>query len=183
VCAIGGGPGFEHVALCSFAAFMASVQGVVGQQVQPRSIHTTLFDLYADHWREKMNLLNAAQQQHVSQHSQTQVDTLALDLRTTFGQETQLDRFDLFLMCYVLHENAAFIIDPNNQNDDINDGCIKDIMVQAKSGAVILCCDASNRLWPIMTTAAHKYGWDVETNPHKSMLRHGPKSCWFAVKK
>ena len=186
VCAIGGGPGFEHVALCSTAAYLASLQGI--QNTIPPPIQTTLLDLYADHWREKMHRLNAAAQQCIPQHSETRVETCTLDLRNNYdNQDDQDDHntrrdigcFDLFLMCYVLHENAAFLIEGN----DLCEGCITDILLHAKSGAVVLCCDASNRLWPVMTRAAESRGWDVETKPEKRVSKGGPKSCWVAVKR
>lgn len=116
------------------------------------------------------------------------METCTLDLRNNYdNQDDQDDHntrrdigcFDLFLMCYVLHENAAFLIEGN----DLCEGCITDILLHAKSGAVVLCCDASNRLWPVMTRAAESRGWDVEMNPEKRVSKGGPKSCWVAVKR
>jgi hypothetical protein len=180
VCAIGGGPGFEHVALCSVASYLARVQGV--ENISPPPIHTTLYDLYADHWRPKMKVLNDAQQLYVPQHAHTRVQTMPLDLRQSFHREANISTFDIFLMCYVLHENASYLIH-KSQPEDLQEGCITEILQQAKSGAVILCCDASNRLWPTLTHAAHQCGWRVELRPEKNVPSGGPKSCWCAIKK
>ena len=188
VCAIGGGPGFEHVALCSVAAFMASIQGVTGASLTPPPIHTSLYDLYADHWRTSMNVLNDGlkQMNNVVLHPNTKVDTKAMDLRCN-GKEQDLGNemidFDLFLMCYVLHENAAHILNTNEQDEKktIN-GFVKDILTEAKRGAILLCCDASNRLWPMLTDLAIDCGWKVEVKPEKRVNSGAPKSCWFGVR-
>ena len=98
-----------------------------------------------------------------------------------------LTEFDVFLACYVLHENASHMLvgggDEEQEKEQEVGGCVLDMLVRAKSGAVMLCCDASNRQWPAMSRTAEKCGWQVDESPEKRVESGGPKSCWFAVKK
>jgi len=184
VCAVGGGPGFEHVALCAVAAFMASLQVA---EVVPAPIHTTLYDLYSSHWQIPMDILNEAQRKHVPQNEGSLVDTKFLDLRVGLAEQDDKGReeireFDIFLMCYVLCENSAHILTKEHETEEIT-GFVRDVMHSAKSGAVMISCDASNRLWPVMTKVALACGWDVEVEPEKRVKSGSPKSCWLGVKR
>ena len=60
-------------------------------------------------------------------------------------------------------------------------GCLAELLRQAKVGAIILCTDAGNSLWPALLATAKNLGWHVQNGP-KRPLKAGPKSCCFMEK-
>jgi len=94
---------------------------------------------------------------------------------------------DLFVFQFVLHENASHLrVVSNEKEEDRVGGCMVGILQDAKAGAIIICTDASNHLWPALLATGCDYGWTVASGPKVRVSLGssftGPKWCCFLEK-
>ncbi len=229
VCSIGGASGFDHFAFTALAQFLALLQP---RQLKKGTwtevgVETTVFDLYADHWRPIVESVAGCGEKDNKSSTCSHVVVKQCDIRETLTAPcnkilaASASEADIIVFQFVLHENAKFLrvgegiaegekevekvkeIEGGEQGEEaekvVKDdeeikkyqnesggaaaahgqrigGSIVGILKCAKLGAVMLCTDAGNRLWPALVATGREHGW-VST-PFKR-IRNGPKSFCF----
>ena len=204
VVSLGGGPGFDHVALCIVSKFLHDIQP--DQKVlRPRVINTKVFDLYDKEWEPIMFALGESYHDSLSNHApgnNTELDYASDNVQfpNTNGKNMTMSHCDLRLgidaqshtnalahaietaaiICvqFVLHENASYILDPDG---DTIMGLMGDLFNKASLGTVVICTDASNTLFPALKCTAAKLGWsyfgdEEQRESNKALTSMGPKS-------
>eukprot|EP00956_Cyclotella_meneghiniana_P020488 scaffold36302_cov34-Cyclotella_meneghiniana.AAC.2 len=174
---LGGGPGFDHVSFCIAAQFLYDIQPH-RNELLPKRIKTEVYDLYNHDWKPVMQSLGECfdDEKHLTMHH---VD-LRLDLANEAHEQlrSSLPSVDIICVQYVLHENASYLI--NDQNQII--GVMKDVFVTAPVGTVMIITDSSNKLFRCLKDAAKENGWRYlcaeEQLMHEGKRRAylGPKS-------
>ena len=194
VCSIGGGPAFDHISICCVVRFLQDLQSPSSMaSSQTVDIHTRVFDLWDHHWgpiaEDLMHCWNNDDDTTTPTNSMTMHHAdLRLSLESPSNHEL-LDAIpiaDVIVFQFVLHENASFLVvndDDDNADDDdvkkfLRDDCaVSDVFRRAKLGAIMVCTDSVNFLWPALKATATRHGWAYLGNAektHKIVL--GPKS-------
>lgn len=172
VASLGGGPGFDHVALEAAAALVAALGGV-----DPARVHTTIFDLYAPAWGPFVDAVFNGCELTTNRNSNSAVTLHACDLRENAASPANaafrghVATSDLFLFSFVLHENAASVA-----RDGAVRGLVRDILDGAKVGACVLCMDAGRALWPALVATALEAGWTATARDATDAAPGGPRS-------
>eukprot|EP00946_MAST-07B_sp_MAST-7B-sp1_P003481 g3481.t1 len=205
VCSVGGAAGFDHFALVALSAFLTRVQPIQQDEYtwKPAAVKTTVFDLYAQHWRPVLKLMTSQKDATTSGSS---VEIEPCDIRQDLAapcnkmMAASVSEADLILFQFVLHENAAYLrVDKGNSSSMLADvgedekftyeisgaaaasgqrigGSVIGILQSAKLGTIMLCTDAGKRLWPALAATGRDHGWSTT---HFKRVRNGPKSFSF----
>jgi hypothetical protein len=199
IASIGGGPGFDHVAMVFIQSFLTHVNAQVNAQVNggivrepaedthpesslaltPKIINTTIYDLFSDDWLPLVaTITNSLDLPHTNPENTATSRMCDLRSDTTAGvnNSVAVTNVDLFLFSFVLHENHSFL-----KNDDdvlVTTGLLHEVLKTAKLGAIIICMDAGNIMWPSLSAAGSKLGWTYKIGGgHESWrVKMGPKS-------
>ena len=178
MCSMGGGPGYDHVAICLVTWYLYKIQP---QQSIPPRIRTRVFDLFDQEWLPILTELQECLHREAAHHKDDWWNSSFMtmhhnDLREEELEEelkTAIQQADIITFQFVLHENASFIV----QGDEIG-GAVAYILQEAKVSAVMVCTDSGNRLWSALMATATRHGWacksTTDADLNKCML--GAKS-------
>jgi len=206
VISLGGGPGYDHVALCLAAKFLHDVQPQ-RHMMRSRRITTQIFDLFDRDWGPIMvslgecchqGLLNGSRSSSEEDGSHaTTTDCrnmsmhhadirMGLDDAGNSDLSRALDSVDIICVQFVLHENASYIFleDSSSTGDRLQQriqGAMKDVLERAPLGTIMICTDSSNAMFPPLKNTARAYGWAYLGDEEKrakgdKMAFLGPKS-------
>ena len=173
VLSIGGGPGFDDVALRLLAGFLQT--GGCGTKdadldITVPSIRTLVLDLFERDWAPAVAAVveATATAQRAGLVGRGEGSRLAhcditLRLDSQCGANAVLGAecatADMFIFSFVLHENAVGLLrDVAVQTGEIG-GVLPGLLSTAKLGAVMLCLDAGHRLWPMVAMTGRSFGW------------------------
>lgn len=205
VLSVGGGPGPSHVAAVLLARFLRTVQphydefneqkDEVLSCIRTTRVDSVVYDLFADDWRPIIESIAG-----YFCGSKNCIRAAHCDLREPLESSVNNDlceatlSADIIVFSFVLHENAMYIrVEACGQNggNDVADaaavstkqdrvgGCFVGMLQTAKSGAIIICQDASHHLFPALLATAMEHGWRA-TMGHK--IQFGPRCCCFMQK-
>jgi len=160
---LGGGPGFDHVSFCIAAKFLHDIQPQ-RNTLLPNRIKTQVYDLYNNDWEPVMESLGQCfddEDHYLTMHH--------VDLRLDLAHEahaqlrSSLPSVDIICAQFVLHENASFIakeveIEGGVRRKQIV-GVMRDILVMAPVGTIMIITDSANTLFPCLKFAANENGW------------------------
>jgi hypothetical protein len=205
VISLGGGPGYDHVALCLAAKFLCDIQPL-RNMLETRVIRTRVYDLFDDDWAPVMAALAECCHQglladtHGSEdgscrsndncNNGSNMTMHHADLRLGLDETPHTDLKhaveSAHIICaqFVLHENSSFILEDkeiNGKQQQRIGGTMKDIFAQASLGTIMICTDSANTLFPPLKETAKEYGWiyfgDEEQREKREKLTYlGPKS-------
>ena len=204
VISLGGGPGYDHVAMCLVAKFLHDIQPQ-RSMMRKRSIRTQVFDLFDKDWEPIMMRLNDCMRQSLEDgnnnheiegntHRNSGVTMHHADLRLGIDDTSNadlaqaLESVNIICIQFCLHENASFLVEDCANRDDNEDpkqqrlgGVMKDIFHHAPKGTTMIVTDSSNTLFPPLKYTANDYGWvylgDEEMRKDGRKLAFlGPKS-------
>eukprot|EP00956_Cyclotella_meneghiniana_P022765 scaffold43428_cov22-Cyclotella_meneghiniana.AAC.1 len=172
---LGGGPGFDHVSFCIAAQFLYDIQPH-RNVLLPKRVKTEVYDLYNHDWKPVMESLDECfeDEKNLTMHH---VD-LRLDLANEKHEQlrTSLPSVDIICVQYVLHENASFIV--NDQNQII--GVMRDLFIMAPVGTVMIITDSSNKLFRCLKDAANENGWTYLCS--EELLDEGKRRAYLGPK-
>ena len=174
ICSIGGGPGFDHVAI-SLAAHLLHLVQPIPQNHRTRSIVTQVFDLYSADWEPIVTALGEACRNEIGNDSCSRMTNHFADLRLS-SDGALLDAVtiaDIVVFQFVLHENAAHFAVRNGR---FVESVLNDVLETAKVGSFIMGIDSSHALWPILKNTALEYGWSCTNDQDLNPIQFGPKS-------
>lgn len=170
VVSIGGGPGYDHVAISLAAKFLYDVQPHQ-RQLQMRCINTQIFDLFHEEWGPSMSSLGECLNDTLFEESNCHMTMNHCDLRKGMDDALHADHFrdavesaDIICAQFVLHENASFILEEVDEDGEIVQkicGAVRDILARAKVASFMICSDSANTLFPALKSTAREYGWSV----------------------
>mmetsp|Transcript_681 Transcript_681/g.936 ORF Transcript_681/g.936 Transcript_681/m.936 type:complete len:434 (-) Transcript_681:79-1380(-) len=197
VCSIGGGPGYDHMAVVLVVWYLYEMQRLRNhvslRTIRPKHVKTDIFDLFHDEWRPIVSDLDKCFKQNIG-HCLDDRDKswwLNNEVKIHFGDvrnklETtemtanddghvllSLRSVDLIVFQFVLHENSYFLLDKTGNICGLVDSALK----YAKKGALMLCTDSTNTLWPALEKTAALYGWRYNSSgSEEHKIAFGPKS-------
>jgi len=178
ICSIGGGPGFDHVAISLAAHFLHLVQPIrENNNHRTRSIVTQVFDLYSADWEPIVTALGEACRNEIGNNNDScsAMTNHFADLRLP-SDGALLDAVaivDIVVFQFVLHENAAHFAVRNGR---FVESVLNDVLETAKVGSFIMGIDSSHALWPILKNTALEYGWSCTNDQDLNPILFGPKS-------
>lgn len=197
VCSIGGGPGYDHMAVVLVIWYLYKMQPLGNlsnpQTIRPKQVRTEIFDLYDEDWKPIMsdleNCFKREAEELTNGHDKSwwldnKVNMHCGDIRnklepTEIAEADKghllltLRSADFIIFQFVLHENSSFL---QNKSGNVG-GLVDSALKYAKIGAIMLCTDSTNTLWPSLEATAASYGWrysSSELDVHK--IAFGPKS-------
>jgi len=184
VVSLGGGPGYDHVALCIAAKFLHRIQPQCSK-FQTRHIRTQVFDLFDEDWKYVMATLGeCAHQSFVTGDSGGSSDFSEAEGSNSFRRDISMHHCDIRkglddvvhsdlakavetvnIICvqFVLHENSSFILDEGSgcpEEGATLSGAMQDILERSPLGCTMIVCDSSNTLFPALKNTAKRYGWE-----------------------
>jgi len=174
VCALGGGPGYDHVAIWIALLFLYNTNAIDAGQI---SLKTEVYDLFGE-WESIVGLMDQSLSNAMdtisddSDCSEINVDVYkgngaslklcdireGLDSPVNEHLRDSLTRVDIICFSFVMHENAS-ILRSNDKDDPLIQGVTRDLMALAKVGTLMLVTDSNNLLWPTLKATAKVYGW------------------------
>jgi hypothetical protein len=84
---------------------------------------------------------------------------------------------DVFICQFVLHENASFLV---NEETGLLVGFVASVLEGARRGAMLVCTDSGNTLWPALKKTATLHGWKYWSDSENAELGRkivfGPKA-------
>ena len=188
IISIGGGPGYDHVAMCLASKFLHDIQPQ-RKVMKQRQITTRVFDLFDKDWEPVMVCLGECLHQSLSQDeierrkddgncdavnngSNMTMHHADIRLRLEDACNNDLGRalevVDIICVQFCLHENASFIVkDAENSEQDEQQqhnqrricGVMGDIFEKAPIGTIMIVTDSANTLFPPLKTTAQSCGW------------------------
>ena len=132
IISLGGGPGYDHVALCLLAKFLHDIQPTTTNtttRLKQTCIQTKVFDLYDNDWRPIMTSLNECLHESMIQEDDNDNGNdgeslnhnpmtmhhadlrLGIDDPSNVELEKALQTVDIICVQFCLHENASFIVE------------------------------------------------------------------------
>ena len=182
---LGGGPGYDHVALCIGANFLHRAQPN-SREFEVRHVQTQVFDLFDKDWKPVMSTLEECENQTFlaetakdstdrsnKRRSGSKMSMHHCDIRKGLDDVCHADlanaieSADVICVSFVLHENASFILDEGHDfhgEDDFSSeailaGAMRDVFEQSPLGTIMVVMDSSNTLFPALKNTAKKHGW------------------------
>lgn len=185
VVSLGGGPGYDHVALCIAAKFFHRAQPN-SREFEVRHVRTQVFDLFDNDWEPVMSTLEKCANQAFL--AETAKDSTGCRNERSSGSNMSMhhcdirkgldgvchadlvnaiENVDVICISFVLHENASFILDKGHASHWADDhsseailvGAMRDIFERSPLGSIMVVMDSSNTLFPALKNTAKKYGW------------------------
>lgn len=146
IASIGGGPGFDGVAL------LATLEALLGRAA---CVECTVFDL-SEQWSESVEKV-AAQTADTWGHALHReavtlvapMDLCSEDSQSTAAFVLAVAEADLVTFSYVLHENEAEL-----RSGERLGGALPSILRATRYGTVLVFLDATHRLWPTLAATA-----------------------------
>lgn len=158
VASLGGGPGFDAIALL---ASLAAVKEA--SQQEPSATNATsqncelgcrckIFDL-APAWSSALSAVSEAAVEIFPWQKELIQLIAPVDLRDSTNPELLEDvgKADMIIAAYVLHENEAFLLEGG-----ILGGILPEVFKAAPIGIPMIFLDATHRLWPALVATARK---------------------------
>ena len=178
---LGGGPAFDHIAISLVQRFLSDVLRPNRGRMVARPIRTQVFDLFAEEWRPIVEAVRTCLKDGLGG-----VTVHHADLRKGFDHsgnddlKLAIETADLIVAMFVLHENWSTILEDGPRGQRIT-GALQCIFERAQVGAMLICCDSANTLYPAMRAMALHLGWivlgDKELRDQKKRLAYlGPKA-------
>ena len=182
---LGGGPGYDHVAMCLVAKFLHDIQPQ-RSMMRRRSIRTQVFDLFDKDWEPIMITVSDCLEQSLADgnnnnseirdgnaHSNSEMTMHHADIRLGIEDTSNadlaqaLESVNIIAVQFCLHENASFLVEDYANGGDGNEdpkqqrlgGVMKDIFHHAPKGTTMIVTDSSNTLFPPLKSTANEYGW------------------------
>lgn len=192
---IGGGPGFDHIAIWLVILFLRNVNHRMAKSDQPACIRTKVFDLYNEWSHVCLDVEKCFSQllQHLGDSIQVDVYSdgglsfhqcdLRLDLCDVANSHLLDNLSDVDIIClqYVMHENSSFI---SHDNDSRIRGLVQGILIEAKEGTVMIFTDSVNFLWSKLRVTATEHSWVCFGSDDMIVRSKGsPKSFVMLLKK
>ena len=182
VVSLGGGPAFDHIAISLAQRFLLDVlRRPDHSRVVARPISSQVFDLFADEWKPIVEAVQTCLQDCPGDVSLHRADLRkCLDESGNDDLRLAIEKADLIVAMFVLHENRSTILQGGPDEQRIN-GALKSIFERAQIGTMLICCDSANTLYPAMRAKALHSGWtvlgDEELRDQKKRLAYlGPKA-------
>ena len=200
VISLGGGPGYDHVALCIAAKFLRDVQPL-HIMPKPRCIRTRVYDLFHVDWQPVMAVLQECSENALLLNNEAEGNQydggsnmtmhhadvrLGLDETIHADLASAVESAHIICAQFVLHENSSFILVEGEGSSDGQQnlrigGTIRDIFARAKLGTIMICTDSANTLFPPLKATAAEYGWDFLGDEEQrkmsgKLMNMGPRS-------
>ena len=187
VCSIGGGPGYEHVAVWIVLLFLMNMNKTI--EVPNVKVNTTVFDLFGE-WRDMVQNIENGLVETINglQHEDMVTSTFQsggmsmtlCDIRETLNCTNinkdlliSLEDVDIICFSFVIHENASSILTEDKSRVQ---GAILDILEKARIGTFIVFIDSNNFCWEALKASAKEYGWEYfGAAERQCRIIHGPK--------
>ena len=196
IASVGGGPGYDHVALWIAFMFILNMNNGFVDDSERIILTTDVYDLYGE-WDgivQHMNICMNRSMGIISEEvDRTKLNTNLFDegsgARTKLCDiregldhlvnkelSESLENTDIICFSFVIHENASSILS-NDDNDDKIRGAARDIMERSQIGTIIICMDSTNTCWPSFKNTAEYFGWEHFSSLEKvSKISFGPKN-------
>ena len=156
VVSLGGGPGFDAIALL---AALAAVKEASQQEPSATSATTQncelgcrckVFDL-APAWSTALSAVSEAAVEIFPWQTELIQLIAPVDLRDSTNPELleEVGKADMIIAAYVLHENEAFLLEGG-----ILGGILPEVFKAAPIGIPMIFLDATHRLWPALVATA-----------------------------
>jgi len=175
VCSLGGGPGFDHVAIWMALLFIFNMNKPF--DVSKVMVQTDVFDLYGE-WEEivtamdnslakTMEEIDVSEENHLVSVKVFQRGGVCMkqcDIREGLDNpinnllKESLEDVSIICFSFVLHENSSTILS-EDKNDPLIQGAARNIMERQKVGTLMVCMDSNNCCWPAFKATARAYGW------------------------
>ncbi|GFH44563.1 hypothetical protein CTEN210_01037 [Chaetoceros tenuissimus] len=187
VCSIGGGPGYEHVAVWIVLLFLINMNKTI--EVPNVKMNTTVFDLFGE-WKDMAQSIENGLAESIHEIQNEAIATSIFqsggmsmklcDIRESLDSTkinkdllTSLECVDIICFSFVIHENSSFILTKDKSEVQ---GAILDILKKARIGTFIVFIDSNNFCWEPLKTSAKEYGWEFfGASERKCRIIHGPK--------
>ena len=184
---IGGGPGYEYVAMWIVLLFLVNMNKTV--EVPNVKVNTTVFDLFGE-WRDMVQsiknglveTINGLQNEEISTNifQSGGMSMKLCDIRESLDCTNinknlliSLEKVDIICFSFVIHENASSILTEDKSRVQ---GAILDILEKARIGTFIVFIDSNNFCWEALKASAKEYGWEYfGAAERKCRIIHGPK--------
>ena len=153
IVSIGGGPGYDHVALWAVLLFIRSMNH--NNSMEDVRLRTRVFDLYKE-WepiisevdKAVMNTSASLETSEIGGNVSTLMSSdllslhlcdIRLDLCADINAELceAIDNVDIIVFQFVMHENASIIL----SEDEIK-GATLDILKKSRLGTIMICTDS-----------------------------------------
>ena len=196
VVSLGGGPGYDHVAISIAAKFFYRIQPHFSQ-FETRRIRTQVFDLFDEDWKHTMATLGKCTHQSFmtgdrdgDSSDYNDISMHHCDIRKGLQDgvhsdlATAVETVDIICVQFVLHENSSFILNEGKgypEEGATLSGAMQDIFDRSPLGCIMIVCDSSNALFPALKNTAKRYGWkywgdDEQRGEGQKIGNLGPKS-------
>ena len=185
VISLGGGPGYDHVALTLVAKFLHDIQPH-RTILRRRCIRTRVFDLFDKDWEPIMKSLSQCLHETLenddTNNDYDSINTNGVDdsinmtmhhadlrwgLDNTSNRDLAqaLETVDIICIQFCLHENASFIKEYAGKDDHEQQqrqrlrGIMRDIFNEARIGTKVIITDSAKTLFPLLKCTAKDCGW------------------------
>lgn len=192
VCSLGGGPGYDHVAIWMVLLLIFNLNKPFN--VFKVMVQTDVFDLFGE-WEEIVNAMDDSLAKTMEAMGDSEENNLVngtvfqsggarmkqCDIRE--GLDRPINNVlkksiaDVNIICFsfVIHENSSIILS-KDEDDPLIQGAARDIMERAKVGTLMICMDSNNCCWPAFKMTARVYGWQhFSSEERQTRISQGPK--------
>ena len=200
VCTLGGGPGYDHVAIWVALLFIYNMnESIANKKI---TVNTDVYDLYGE-WEDIVitmdqsldhTLKAISEADNGKDHFKTCIfkgegaSTKLCDIREDLDSPVNsalsesLLEADIIFFSFVIHENASIIIS-KDEDDPLIQGAARDIMERSRIGTVMICTDSNNTCWPAFRLSAKFFGWEFFGSLERgSRISLGPKE-WLLCRR
>jgi hypothetical protein len=192
VCSLGGGPGYDHVAIWTALLFIFNMNKPFN--VSKVMVQTDVFDLFGE-WEEIVKAMDdslAKTMEAIQDSEESSAVNVNIfqsggacmkqcDIREGLDSpindllKKSLEEVNIICFSFVLHENSSIILSVD-ENDPLIQGTARDIMERAKIGTLMVCTDSNNFCWPAFKATARVYGWHYFGSEERGYkINQGPK--------
>ena len=192
VCSLGGGPGYDHVAIWMVLLFIFNMNKPFN--VSKVMVQTDVFDLFGE-WEEIVDAMDDSLAKTIEAIEDAEENDLfnakvfqrggacmkQCDIREGLGKpinsllKKSLEDVNIICFSFVIHENSSIILS-DDKDDPLIRGAARDIMERAKVGTFIVCMDSNNCCWPAFRATARVYGWQYfGSEERQNRISQGPK--------